>query len=180
MTRNAAVEQRQICQGLGSLGIARALKIVLVSSSEMKGTQFAARARMVERLRLAVSLVALSTGALISSACVPGGCFSEAGPVVVQPKTECLKLWVGNPEDGTICGSPDLEGTNGCSDVLVLPPAVTGDTTNRVAPGGSVRYAMNRDAAGVRVTDHGDDSQWLIDAMLGEQQLAIAVSIREK
>ena len=134
---------------------------------------------MVERLSLAVAVIALSSTAWLTTGC-EGGCFSQADRVVVQPANDCLQLFVGNPDSGTICGSPELQGTNTCDEALILPPAAPGDTEHGVAAGAPVFYTMNADSPGIRLMHRDDDTQWIIDARLGNQPIAIAVGIHEK
>jgi hypothetical protein len=117
---------------------------------------------------LVMDMVAANTG------CVPGGCFSEADAVQVSPATSCLKL-----EVGTICGEPDMEGSNGCSETLFLPPQGPGGQAVRVEPGASTRYTMKRDSPGIRIISAGDNRNWVISALLGEQAITITVPIHE-
>ena len=117
---------------------------------------------------LAMGLVGANTG------CVPGGCFTEADPVLVAPATSCLKL-----EVGTICGAPDMEGANDCTEPLVLPPTSPGGASVRVEPGASVRYIMDSKSPGIRIISGSDTTVWAISARLGEQAITIAVAVHD-
>ena len=116
---------------------------------------------------LAMDMVGASTGCT-------GGCFSEADPVRVAPATSCLKL-----EVGPICGDAELEGTNDCTEALVLPPPSTGGEAVRVEPGASMRYTMDPESPGIRIISGDDTSNWVISALLGEQTITITVPIHE-
>jgi hypothetical protein len=116
---------------------------------------------------LAMDLVGANTGCT-------GGCFSEADPVQVAPATSCLKL-----EVGTICGDAELEGSNDCTEALILPPSSSGGEAVRVEPGALVRYTMDRKSPGIRIISSGDITNWVISASLGEQAITITVPVHD-
>lgn len=117
---------------------------------------------------LVMDLVGANTG------CAPGGCFAEADAVRVAPATSCLKL-----EVGTICGYPELEGSNGCTEALILPPSSSSGEAVRVEAGASVFYGMDSKSPGIRIVSGDDTSNWVISALLGEQTITITVPIHD-
>jgi hypothetical protein len=116
---------------------------------------------------LTMDLVGATTGCT-------GGCFTEADPVQVAPATSCLKL-----EVGTICGDAELEGSNDCTEPLILPPPSPGGEVVRVEPGASTRYTMNAKSPGIRIISTSDTTNWVISALLGEQTITITVPIHD-
>lgn len=119
---------------------------------------------------IALLLSLLSVG---STGCT-GGCFEEADPVRVSPAASCLHLDVG-----TICGAPELKGPNNCPDALVLPPTSAGGEPVRVEPGASALYTMSSSSPGIRIIKGNPNTDWVISAMLGDQNIAITVTIHD-
>ena len=117
---------------------------------------------------LAMNLAGANTG------CSPGGCFAEADAVLVAPATSCLKL-----EVGTICGDAELEGSNDCTEALVLPPSSPDGEPVRVEPGATMLYAMHPKSPGIRLISGSETTVWVISALLGDQTITIAVPVHD-
>jgi len=131
---------------------------------------------MVVRRRFGMRLLvcSLGLGSVLGLTGCPGGCFEEADPVRTSPATSCLKV-----EVGTICGDAELEGTNTCAEALVLPPTEPGGEEQRFEAGGSVRYTLHRSSPGIRIFQGKNNTDWTISAKVGDQDVAIIVTIHE-
>jgi len=113
-------------------------------------------------------------GAVFGLTGCTGGCFEEADPVRTSPATNCLKV-----EVGAICGDAELEGTNTCAEALTLPPTSPGGEEQRFEAGSSVRYTMHSTSPGIQIIKGKNNTDWVISARVGEQAVAIIVTIHE-
>ena len=133
----------------------------------------------VSGLRLTAMLAML--GAAAGSACT-GGCYLEADPVRVSPRTPCLDLFAGHSRtEPGVCGAPDLKGRNECAEPLILPPNAAGGEPTRVEPGQEIFLNLDAEVPpGIEIRSHGDESQeYLIQATLGDQSILIVISVHE-
>jgi hypothetical protein len=121
-------------------------------------------------------VVVLACSALMSTGCM-GGCYSEADKVQTDPQTDCLSLYAGQgADDPTVCGSPQLSGTNNCADALTLPPERSGGDPVVVAAGAKIFYGLGPVPPGIIASSptNGVES-YAIAATVGTSPVTITV-----
>ena len=131
---------------------------------------------MVGHMRFGMRLLVclLGVGAVLGLTGCPGGCFTEADPVNVSPAINCLSFAADS------CNPDSLDGTNTCAEALTLPPTEEGGSELSFAPGAQVSYPLSRSSPGIRIIQGKHNTNWVISARVGEQNIAITVTIHEK
>ncbi len=115
-------------------------------------------------------LVTLCIGFGLPIAAVMMGCgcyYGEAGPVTIQPATDCLDI-VGTGS----CAWLEMSGTNGCEEELVFTPDDDSPVV-RVAPGGSFAMDDVTPYADMETDDAYCYTDVVVEAQLGDDEVTI-------
>jgi hypothetical protein len=120
---------------------------------------------------------------LSSTAACTGGCWLHAGVVRTDPTTDCLTLFGGeSPTDDSVCGVPQLNGVNNCSDALNMPSVSTIAPAAVFAPGQDIAWAVpeHSDPPALLVNHPGGGTtEYVISAALGSQSITITIPVHD-
>jgi hypothetical protein len=128
-----------------------------------------------------MGVTVLACGGVVSG-CVTGGCYSKADKVQTNPQTDCLDIYAGqSANDPTVCGDPQLNGTNNCADTLTLPPERAGGDPVVVAAGAKIFYGLGGSVPpGITASNPSKGVEsYAIVATLGTTPVTITVVTRE-